>query len=115
MEQSDLIRLRHMLDAARDAQNFARGRSRVDLDHDRMLVLALMKALEIVGEAAYQVSPLTQSQYPEIPWADIIGMRHRLVHGYFSFNLDILWKTIEDDLPHLISVLEAILGEEQEF
>ncbi len=105
MSNDDLVRLQHMLDAAEEAVSFAQGQTRADLERDRKLVLALVKAVEIIGEAAYRISPDTQKQLPEIPWDDIIGMRHRLVHAYFDINLDILWRTIEDDLPPLIAVL----------
>jgi len=79
MRKDDAIRLRHMLDAAREAVSFAEGRTRFDLDRDRMLVLSLVKDIEIIGEAAYQVSASSREQLPTLPWEDIIGMRHRLV------------------------------------
>ncbi len=82
MLRDDAIRLRHMLDAAREAIGFAPDRTRADLDTDRQLVLALVKAIEIVGEAASRVTPPTKQRLPEIPWDDIVGMRHRLIHAY---------------------------------
>lgn len=82
MHKSDRLRLRHMLDAAQEATMFAQEASRDALEHDRKLTLALVKDIEIIGEAAYQVSEDTRQQLPEIPWADIIGMRHRLVHAF---------------------------------
>ena len=72
-------------------------------------MLALVKAIEIIGEAAYQVSSETRSQIPEVPWEDIMGMRHRLVHAYFDIDLDVLWSTVQNDLPPLIAVLESVL------
>jgi uncharacterized protein with HEPN domain len=114
MLRDDAIRLRHMLDAAREAIGFARGRVRADLDGDRMLVLSLVKDIEIIGEAAYQISQSTRDQLRNIPWDDIIGMRHRLVHAYFDINLDILWRTVKDDLPALIAVLEPHVPPEEE-
>lgn len=111
MQRDDVVRLRHMLDAAKEAIGFVRGRTRADLDSDRQLALALVKAIEIVGEAAYQVSPTTRAQLTEVPWIDIIGMRHRLVHAYFDINMDVLWRTVHDDLPPLIDVLERIAPE----
>ena len=109
MRKDDEIRLRHMLDAAREAISFAQGRTRIELDSDRMLVLSLVKAIEIVGEAAYQIAETTQGELPAIPWADIIGLRHRLVHAYFDINLDVLWQTLQDDLPALIAQIEPLL------
>jgi uncharacterized protein with HEPN domain len=105
MSKDDLVRLRHMLDAAREAIGFVAERSRADLDADRQLVLALVKAVEIVGEAAYQLSPQTRQDLPQLPWEDIIGMRHRLVHAYFDINLEVLWRTAKDDLPALVAAL----------
>ncbi|MFA4915507.1 MAG: HepT-like ribonuclease domain-containing protein [Syntrophales bacterium] len=109
MHKDDAIRLRHMLDAARQAVQFTQGRKRGDLDRDPMLMLSLVKLVEIVGEAAGQVTNSGQAWVPDIPWADIVGMRHRLVHAYFDVNLDILWQTVRHDLPSLISILEKAL------
>jgi uncharacterized protein with HEPN domain len=113
MRKHDAIRLRHMLEAAREAVSFAQGRSRDDLTRDRMLVLSLVKAIEIAGEAAFQISEPTRNELPDLPWADIIGMRHRLVHVYFDINLDILWQTVQVDLPVLIAQIEQLLSTER--
>jgi len=112
MRKDDLIRLRHMRDAAREAVEFARNSRRKDLDGDRKLTLALVKDVEIIGEAAYQIAEETRRTLPEIPWGDIVSMRHRLVHAYFDINLDILWKTLQEDLPPLVRILSETLGEE---
>lgn len=87
-----------------------RGRTRAQLDSDRMLNLALVRLVEIVGEAANRVSKPGQAERPEIPWRAIIGMRNRIVHGYDEVNFDILWAVIHDDLPPLIEKLKATLG-----
>ena len=84
MRKEDGVRLRHMLDAAREALGFVQGRNRVDLNSDRQLVLGLVKAIEIIGEAAFRTSENTRAQFSEIRWDDIVGMRHRLVHAYFE-------------------------------
>ena len=76
-----------MLDAAREAQKFAATRLRSDLDHDRQLLLALVKALEIIGEAATRVSTETRLEWREVPWQDIVAMRHRLTHGYYDIGV----------------------------
>ena len=112
MPKDDLVRLRHMLDAAREAVSFSTGRSRSDLDAERMLVLSLVKSLEIIGEAASRVSATYRDGHPEIPWLDIIGMRHRLIHAYYDVNLDIVWRTVVDDLPPLIASLEKLVPED---
>ena len=112
MDKADKIRLLHMLDAVRDALSFATGRERETLDTNRMLVLSLVKCIEIVGEAAGRVSEEVRSRHPQIPWRNIIGMRHRLIHAYYDVNPDILWTTVIEDLPPLISSLENILAAE---
>ena len=112
MRSDDRIRLCHMRDAALEALSFVQNRTRADLDHDLQLVWALVKAIEIIGEAAYQVSAEARAEVKDIPWEKIIGMRHRLVHAYFEINLDILWKTVQEGLPPLVKALSGALGEE---
>ncbi len=109
MSKDDEVRLRHMLDAAHEAVSFAQGRTRGDLDNDRQLVLALIKSVEIVGEAATQVTESTRQDFPEIPWERIVGMRNRLVHAYFDIDPDIVWETVQGDLPNLIHLLERTI------
>ncbi len=104
------ITLRQMLDYAREAQTLSRDKQRIDLDHDRVLELALTRLLEIIGEAAKRVPPDIQTQYPAIPWAQIVGLRNRLIHGYDAVDLDILWQIIRHDLPPLITTLDEILS-----
>lgn len=111
-QHDDELRLRHMLQYAREAVSFAAGKARGDLDRDRMLNLALVRLVEIIGEAANQVSRERQNRLPEIDWPRVIGMRHRLIHGYDGIDFDILWDTIELELPPLIDTLECILDEE---
>ena len=72
--------------------------------------LALVRLVEIVGEAANRLPIEDQSRYPSIPWKEIVGMRNRLVHGYDAIDLDVLWDTVRIDLPQLIEELERILG-----
>jgi uncharacterized protein with HEPN domain len=106
----DTVRLGHMLDHALEAVEMCRGRTRKDLDSDRMLNLALVRLVEIVGEAANRVSKQGQADRPEIPWRQIIGMRNRIIHGYDEVNFDILWAVIHDDLPPLIATLRTMLA-----
>lgn len=110
MSESDLVRVRHMLDAAREALEFGSGKSPEDLRQDRLLTLALLKCIEIIGEAASKVSPELRAEHPGIPWTDIVGMRHRLVHVYFDVDLSRVCDTLTDDLPPLIPALERILS-----
>ena len=97
-----------MLDAANEALSFARGSTRDSLKQDRKLALALVKSIEIIGEAAAKVGEECRRVHPQIPWASIVGMRNRLIHAYFDVDLDRVWDTITDDLPPLIAELEKI-------
>lgn len=112
MPPEDRIRLQHMLEAAEKAQALADGREREDLERDEPFLLALIKYLEIIGEAAAKTTERTQKAHPTIPWREIVGMRNRLIHVYFDVNVHIIWRTIEDDLPSLIVEIKRILGAE---
>jgi uncharacterized protein with HEPN domain len=113
MRKDDAIRLRHMLEAARETLSFAKDKSRSSLTTDRMLVLSLIKSIEIIGEAASTVTPEFRDLHSELPWRDIVAMRNRLIHVYFDIDLDRVWDTIIDDLPHLISTLENVIAKEK--
>lgn len=114
MSPDDRWRVRHMIEAAEQALAFIQGRARPDLDADAMLRFALMRAVEVVGEAATQVSESGRSEMPAVPWPQIVGMRNRLVHAYFSINHDVLWNTVQLALPPLIAQLKATPGLEQD-
>ena len=109
MSPDDLVRLRHMAEAADAALRFSKGRTRADLDADDMLRFALTRAIEIIGEAAGRVSAETRSQTPGIAWTVIVGMRNRLVHAYFDVDSDILWNTVAQSLPSLAGELKRIV------
>ena len=80
MNEKDKVRLREMLDAARRARAFVQNKTRQTLDNDEILAFAVVRALEIVGEAANQISAGTRETLPQIPWKNIVGMRHRIIH-----------------------------------
>lgn len=109
MSPEDLIRIRHMLDAVKEALAFAKGKNREDLDNNRMLTLAIIKELEIIGEAASKLTPEFKAGQTHIPWVDIVGMRNRLTHGYFDIDLDRVWDTVLEDLGPLCEGLERIV------
>ena len=95
-----------MIDRAREALEMVEGRTRADLDRDRQLELSLVRLLEVIGEAANRVPRDVQARYPDIAWPEIIGLRNRLIHGYDSVDLDIVWQTVREDLAPLIGALE---------
>lgn len=102
--------LRHMLAHAREAVLMCSGRVRQDLDADRKLNLALVRLLEIVGEAAAQIPAADKARFPEIPWREMTGLRNRLIHGYDAVDFDIVWEIVTRDLPELITALEKSMN-----
>jgi uncharacterized protein with HEPN domain len=108
MSPADRIRLQHLVDAADAAARFSAGRTRSDLDHDEMLLFALVRAVEIVGEAASKVTDEARTAIP-LPWPAIVGMRNRLIHAYFDVDRDILWTTVQQSLPELRRVVKVAL------
>jgi uncharacterized protein with HEPN domain len=108
-KHDDEVSLRHMLEHAREAAAMIVGKDRSDLDASRMLSLALVRLIEIIGEAANRVSKTRQKQLSQIPWPLIVGMRNRLIHGYVVVDLDIVWQTVTEELPSLITILEGIV------
>jgi uncharacterized protein with HEPN domain len=106
----DRVSLTDMLNHSREAAELLGGLSLEDLGRNRVIQLALTRLVEIVGEAANRISPETRQRNPGIPWPQIISMRNRLVHGYDVVDLDLLRRTVKEDLPPLIASLQGILG-----
>ena len=113
MQRDDSAFLLDMLLAARDAVRFASEVTQRQFEESRLRQNAIIKAVEIVGEAASRVSEQTRKAHPEIPWPKIIGMRNRLVHGYFEVNLSRVWETVQADLPRLIALIQVQVPPEE--
>lgn len=107
----DNVTLRQMLDHIEEAVALANGRMRAEFETDRVFFLALLKLVEIVGEAATRISDLMQAAHPEIPWHEIIGTRNRLIHGYDAVDHDILWEIVTADFPPLARQIAELLPE----
>lgn len=112
MPPDDTIRIRHMIEAADAALRFVEGRRVADLDQDQMLLFALVRAIEIIGEAASRVSPEARARFPTVPWPAVVAMRNRLVHAYFDIDRRILWKTATEEIPQLRLQLLTFLPED---
>ena len=108
MYPDDSTRLRHMRDAAREALEFAKGKRRADLDKDRQLALAVLKCIEIVGEASAAIGVETTLRYRD-SIDRIRGMRNRLIHGYYEVDLNVVWDTVAHNLGPLLAALERIV------
>lgn len=112
MPPEDRIRIRHMIEVAETVERFIAGRQRADLDSDQMLLFALTRAIELLGEAASRITLETRSSLPSVPWLQIVAMRNRLVHVYFDIDRNILWKTAIQEIPALLSLLLDISPKE---
>jgi uncharacterized protein with HEPN domain len=110
MPPEDRIRILHMIEAAESALNFVSGRRRADLNADRMLHFALVRAIEVVGEAASKISETTRGATADIPWRLVVSMRNRLIHAYFDVDNDVVWKTATEELPALLPRPRALVG-----
>lgn len=112
MPRDDSAYLLDMLLSARDALSFTEGMSFDDFVLDRRTQLSVLKSVEIVGEAAAQVSEEVRQANPDIPWREIVGMRNRLVHGYLDIDFPLVWDTVRQDIPDLIDRLEPLVPPE---
>lgn len=114
MKNDDLTRLKHIRDAARQALEFVSNSEREDLNNNKMLSLALVRLIEIMGEAARHISESCQNKYPQIPWRQITGMRNRLIHAYFDVDLDIIWQVVTQDLDSLVLEVERAIEDQED-
>ena len=107
--EQDRLRLRHMLDAAEKIVAFTEGVSASDFRANEEKQLAIVRLLEIVGEAANGLSDELKGQHTKIPWSQITATRNRLIHGYFDVDLEVVWRIVSEDIPALVERLRAIL------
>lgn len=105
----DRGRLEHILEQLQNVEEFVAGKTLCDLQDDKVLQYALIKCIEIIGEAAYMLSADFKEQHPQVEWEQIVRMRHVLVHGYYQISLTLLWSVIQDDLVFLRPLIEQFL------
>ncbi len=102
------ITFRQMLEYSEEVLSLVKGKTQTDIEEGRLLNLALMRLLEMIGEAANRIPDPVQDEYPEFPWLQVIGLRNRLIHGYDSIDYDILWTILTADLPSIVQQLHSI-------
>ena len=104
-------RIAHMLEMAQNLRKASEEYNYEEIIEDKILFYGLTKMAEIIGEAAYKLTTEFREAHQELPWREIIGMRHLLVHGYFSISPEVLWDVIQNDIPAMIPILEKYLEE----
>ena len=110
MRREDAIRIDHMIEADEACASFMAGRSRDEFEADLMLRFALARATEIIGEAGSRLSIEARAAAPSIPRREIVAIRNRLIHAYFDFDHDALWKAATEEIPSLLVELRAVSG-----
>lgn len=106
--QDDKTRLSHIKEAAQKIIKYTDEKTQSDFENDEVLQLAIVRLIEIVGEAAARLSNDLKVNNEEIPWQAIIGMRNRLVHAYFAIDYDVVWQTVQEAIPELLTKIEAL-------
>jgi uncharacterized protein with HEPN domain len=109
MLRDDSILIKHILEAAEKSIDFLSECTKEDLQDDEKLALSIIRLLEIVGEAANQVSEGYRTKHPDIPWKNMVALRNRLIHGYFDVDLDIVWDTVHSDLQPVVKQLRKLI------
>ena len=105
MPKTDWIYLGHMLDMCQKGQEISAGKTHSQYENDETLKFALAHIVQVIGEAADHVSDDFKLNHPDIPWREIIGMRHRIVHDYMNVDEDVVWSVVKNDLPGLREIL----------
>jgi uncharacterized protein with HEPN domain len=108
MIKKDQVYLEHILEAITKIESFTKGISRFDFDNNVMIQDAIIRNIEIIGEATKKISNEFAQSHQEIPWPEMAGMRNKLIHDYMDVDLDVVWKTIEVDLPLLKELISNI-------
>ncbi|MDD5133176.1 MAG: DUF86 domain-containing protein [Candidatus Nanoarchaeia archaeon] len=108
MNKDPLIYIEHILESIRDIDDFTRDTSKEEFDEDKEKINAVVRSLEIIGEAVKNIPISFREKYPEIPWKKIAGLRDIIIHHYFDVDLGVIWSTIKEDLPLLEKQIKKI-------
>ena len=111
LPERDRVFVAQMIEAASAALEFTEGQTKESFGEDRLIAFAVVRAIQLVGQAARNVSTEVQSANADIPWREMIGMRNVVVHDYADVDLALVWKTVREDLPKVIARLRVLLGE----
>jgi uncharacterized protein with HEPN domain len=104
--------LRDILNNAEKASDFVKGMTREEFLRDEKTIFAVIRALEIVGEASKKIPGEVRDKYPGVPWREMTGVRDKLIHDYFGVNQAVIWKTVTEDVPKLIQLVKQVIDGE---
>ena len=112
-DKKDLVFIRHIMDSIEAIEEFSNGLSKKELISNRLKQSAIVREIEVIGEAAKNLSKNFKDKYNKIAWKDIIGTRDIITHRYFGVDLDVVWNIIKEDLPKLKKYLKETEGEDR--
>ncbi|MBK6962663.1 MAG: DUF86 domain-containing protein [Bacteroidales bacterium] len=106
--KDDIAFIEHILLCIDKIQEYTKNLTAQDFNNSELIQDAVIRNIEIIGEATKKISKDLKSQYLEIPWKEMSGMRDKLIHDYFGVDVDVVWKTVNEDIPFLKSLIENI-------
>jgi uncharacterized protein with HEPN domain len=106
--KDDLVFIEHILLCIDKIQEYTKNLNSQEFNKNELIQDAVIRNIEIIGEATKKISKDLKSQYPEIPWKEMSGMRDKLIHDYFGIDVDVVWNTVNEDIPYLKSLIENI-------
>ncbi|MDY6773995.1 MAG: DUF86 domain-containing protein [Candidatus Nanohaloarchaea archaeon] len=112
--KDDTVYLKHIRDAIERIEEYTEGLTEEEFKEDRLVQDGVVRQIEIIGEAAKQLSGGAKDELDDVPWEDVAGMRDKLIHGYFGVDLETVWDTVQEDIPELQGHLPADLNEEND-
>ncbi len=108
MIKSDQVYLEHILESIRKVEDFVNGITQTEFDNSVLIQDAVIRNFEIIGEATKKISKQFTQLHSEIPWQDMAGMRDKLIHDYLDVDIEVVWKTVKSDLPHLKEMIQKM-------
>jgi uncharacterized protein with HEPN domain len=110
MKKDNVVYLRHILDAINAVEDYTKGITVDDFIRNSMVHDAVIRQIDIIGEAARSISEEFQEQHPSLPWSRMIGIRNKIIHGYFNINMGVVWDTVKEDLPLLkVAIIKLLI------
>jgi len=108
MHKNDFAYISHILTCIKKIKKYSKGQSKLKFKESELLQDAIIRNIEIIGEASKKISPSFKKDYSHIPWKEISGMRDKLIHDYLGIDVEVIWTTVKKDIPLLEKELKTI-------